>query len=102
RMPAIITSLGDTAGSLSKSIPALQGLTSVVPEATSVARTASRVVSTVDTAYQSVKSLNLSNPVNLGGTLDSVGSIVGNATSSLDSVAPQISKMASRIITRSM
>lgn len=102
RMPAIITSLGDTAGSLSKSIPALQGLTSVLPEAASVARTASSVVSTVDTAYQSVKSLNLSNPANLGGTLDSVGSIVGSATSSLDSVAPQISKMASRIITRSM
>lgn len=102
RIPGIMTSLGDVTGSLSKSIPALQGLTNVLPEAASVARTAGSVVSTVDKAYQSVKLLNLSNPANLGGTLDSVGSVIGSATSSLDSVSPQLSKMASRIITRSM
>lgn len=102
RVPAIMTSLGDVTGSLSKSIPALEGLSGILSEATTVARTAGSVVTTVDTAYQSVKMLNLSNPANLGSTLDSVGSIVGSATSSLDAVGPQISKMASRIISRSL
>ncbi|HFG7809396.1 TPA: phage tail protein [Salmonella enterica subsp. enterica serovar Java] len=102
RIPGMITSLNNVTGPLEKAFPALSGLSAQLPEAARMARAGGQIVSLIDGGADTLKRIDLKHPANLPGTFDSVASAVGDAVSVMTDNSVYLSKLASRMVTRSM
>ncbi|HAF2130978.1 TPA: hypothetical protein G9F27_005312 [Salmonella enterica] len=83
-------------------VPALTGLSAQLPEAARMARAASQITSLIDGGADTLKRIDLRHPANLPGTFDSVAGAVGDAVSVMTDNSVYLSKLASRMVTRSM
>lgn len=102
RIPGVLTSLGNVAEPLAKSIPALGALTSYLPETVQLARAAGESATFVKNAISALERIDKNNPVNLPAALDTVANTVGSAVTTMDKVSPNLSQLTSRIMTRSL
>lgn len=102
RVPGMITSLNNVTGPLEKAFPALSGLSAQLPEAARMARAGSQIASLIDGGADTLKRIDLKHPANLSGAFDSVAGAVGEATAVMTDNSSYLSKLASRMITRSM
>ncbi|HIB1401453.1 TPA: phage tail protein [Salmonella enterica subsp. enterica serovar Muenchen] len=102
RVPGMITSLNNVTGPLEKAFPALTGLSAQLPEAARMARAGSQIISAVSSGSDTLKRLDLRHPANLPATFDSVAGAVSEAAGVMNDASPYLSRLASRMITRSV
>lgn len=102
RVPGMIAGLNGITRPLEKAFPLLNGLTDALPEASRLVRAGSDIVSFTSDASSQLKDLHAGNLSNLPAVLDNTASLAGRATSVFNNASPELSRMASRILTRSL
>ncbi|ECI5744487.1 phage tail protein [Salmonella enterica subsp. enterica] len=102
RVPGMLAGLGGVTGPLEKAFPALNGLTDALPEASRLVRAASDVVSFTSDAAAQLKGLKVDDLSGLPAVFDNSAALAGRAAGVFNDASPALSRMASRILTRSL
>ncbi|HFW3086983.1 TPA: phage tail protein [Salmonella enterica subsp. enterica serovar Reading] len=102
RVPGMIAGLDGITRPLEKAFPLLNGLTDALPEASRMVRAASDITTLTSDATAQLKRLNVDNLTNLPAVLDNTASLAGRAASVFNDASPALSRMASRLLTRSL
>ncbi|EKZ9425985.1 phage tail protein [Salmonella enterica] len=102
RVPGMIAGLGGVTGPLEKAFPVLSGLTASLPESSRMVRAASDVITLTADATARLKGLQASNLAGLPAVFDNTAELAGRAASVFNDASPALSRMASRIMTRSL
>lgn len=102
RVPGVLGSLGNVAAPLAQSVPWLNQLTGQLPETIPLVRAAGEVAVMVNGARETLGGVRPGDNKNLPGALDTVAGLVGSAVTTWNNQSPQLSRLASRIITRSL
>ncbi|EAP2900181.1 phage tail protein [Salmonella enterica] len=102
RVPGMIAGLDGITRPLEKAFPLLNGLTDALPEASHMVRAASDITTLTSDATAQLKGLHMDNLSQLPAALDSTASLAGRAASVFNDASPALSRMASRIMTRSL
>lgn len=99
RVPGLMSGLGNISGALGKSIPAFNVLSESMPDAISLARTASEAATYVQQAQSALSGVDKRN---IAGALDTVSGQLNAAGTAFNRMSPGLSAMAARILTRSV
>ncbi|QQJ05214.1 hypothetical protein HFQ69_23510 [Salmonella enterica subsp. enterica serovar Agona] len=99
RVPGLMSGLGNISGALGKSVPAFNALSESMPDAISLARTASEAATYVQQAQSALSGVDKRN---IAGALDTVSGQLNAAGTAFNRMSPGLSAMAARILTRSV
>lgn len=99
RVPGLMNGLGDVSGALGKIFPAFDALSEYMPDAVSLARATSDAVTYVQQAHSSLSGADSSN---IAAALDAVSGQLDSAGTTFTRMSPALSKMAAKIMTRSV
>lgn len=99
RVPGLLTNLNQVAGPLTKLSPTLASLTDQLPETAGILRASTNALSAVHNAQGSLSGVNAGS---VTGSIEYMAGQLGAATGALDSAAPSISKLASKVVTRAI
>lgn len=102
RVPGMIAGLDGITRPLEKAFPLLNGLTDSLPEASRMVRAASDITTLTVDATAQLKGVRVDNLSDLPAVLDNTASLAGRAAGVFNDASPALSRMASRILTRSM
>lgn len=97
RVPGLMSGLGNISGALGKSVPAFNALSESMPDAISLARTASEAATYVQQAQSALSGVDKRN---IAGALDTVSGQLNAAGTAFNRMSPELSAMAARILTR--
>ncbi|HFV8917229.1 TPA: hypothetical protein ACIAEP_005794, partial [Escherichia coli] len=99
RVPGLMSGLGNISGALGKSVPAFNALSESMPDAISLARTASEAATYIQQAQSALSGVDKRN---IAGALDTVSGQLNAAGTAFNRMSPRLSAMAARILTRSV
>lgn len=99
QMPGLLTNMKQVADPLTKLSPALASLTSQLPEAAGILRAGTDALGAVRNAQGALSVINVGN---ITGRIDYLSGQLSAATGALESAAPSISKLASKVVTRKL
>ena len=99
RVPGLMSGLGNISGALGKSVPAFNALSESMPDAISLARTASEAATYVQQAQSALSGVDKRN---IAGALDTVSGQLNAVGTAFNRMSPGLSAMAARILTRSV
>ncbi|HGD7925741.1 TPA: hypothetical protein ACI7DS_004798, partial [Escherichia coli] len=99
RVPGLMSGLGNISGALGKSVPAFNALSESMPDAISLARTASEAATYVQQAQSALSGVDKRN---IADALDTVSGQLNAAGTAFNRMSPGLSAMAARILTRSV
>ncbi|HGA5503368.1 TPA: phage tail protein [Salmonella enterica subsp. enterica serovar Potsdam] len=102
RVPGMIAGLDGVTRPLEAAFPLLNGLTDSLPEASRLVRASSDIVSFTSDAAAQLKGLHADRLSNLPAVLDNTASLAGRAAGVFNDASPALSRMASRLLTRSL
>lgn len=99
RVPGLMSGLGNISRALGKSVPAFNALSESMPDAISLARTASEAATYVQQAQSALSGVDKRN---IAGALDTVSGQLNAVGTAFNRMSPGLSAMAARILTRSV
>jgi phage protein U len=99
RVPSLLTGMKQVAGPLENLSPTLASLSSQLPEASSILRASDNALGAVRNAQGSLSAVNAGT---VTGRIDYVAGQLSAATGALESAAPSISKLAGKVVTRTI
>ncbi|WP_197329524.1 phage tail protein [Ralstonia syzygii] len=99
RVPGLLTGVKQVAGPLEGLSPALSGLTSQLPEAASILRASDNALSAVRNGQSALSAVSAAT---VTGRIDYLAGQLSTATGALETVAPSVSKLASKVVTRAI
>ncbi|ARU23677.1 hypothetical protein RSSE_c3294 [Ralstonia solanacearum] len=97
RVPGLLTGVKQVAGPLESLSPALSGLTSQLPDAARILRASDNALSAVRNGQSALSAVSA---VTVTGRIDYLAGQLSNASGALETVAPSISKLAGKVVTR--
>lgn len=99
RVPSLLTGMKQVAGPLEKLSPTLASLTSQLPEASSILRASNNALGAVRNAQGALSAVSAGT---VTGRIDYLAGQLSTATGALESAAPSISKLAGKVVTRTI
>ncbi len=99
RVPGLLTGLKQVSGPLEKLSPSLAGLTSQFPDVSNIMRASDNALSGVRNAQGALSAVSTSN---VTGRIDYLAGQLSAASGALSSAAPSISKLAAKVVTRTV
>ena len=93
RVPGLMSGLGNISGALGKSVPAFNALSESMPDAISLARTASEAATYVQQAQSALSGVDKRN---IAGALDTVSGQLNAVGTAFNRMSPGLSAMAAR------
>ncbi|ARU24883.1 phage tail protein (plasmid) [Ralstonia syzygii subsp. celebesensis] len=99
RIPGLLASVKQASGPLESLSPTLSSLTSQLPEAASILRASDNALGAVRNGQSA---LSLVSTATVTSRIDYLAGQLSTATGALESVAPSISKLASKVVTRAI
>ncbi len=99
RVPSLLTGMQQVAGPLENLSPTLASLTSQLPEASSILRASDNALGAVRNAQGALSAVNAGT---VTGRIDYLAGQLSTATGALESAAPSISKLAGKVVTRTI
>lgn len=99
RVPSLLTSVKQVSGPLENLSPTLSGLSNQLPEAASILRASDNALGAVRNGESA---LSLVNTATVTNRIDYLAGQLSTASGALESVAPSISKLASKVVTRAI
>lgn len=99
RVPGLLTGMKQVAGPLEKLSPTLSSLTSQLPEASSILRASNNALGAVRNAQGALSAVSAGT---VTGRIDYLAGQLSTATGALESAAPSISKLAGKVVTRTI
>lgn len=99
RVPSLLTGMKQVAGPLENLSPALASLTSQLPEAAGILRASNNALGAVRNAQGALSAVSAST---VTGRIDYLAGQLSAATGALESAAPSISKLAGKVVTRTI
>lgn len=99
RVPSLLTGMKQVAGPLENLSPALASLTSQLPEAAGILRASNNALGAVRNAQGALSAVSAGT---VTGRIDYLAGQLSTATGALESAAPSISKLAGKVVTRTI
>ncbi|MEW5892383.1 MAG: phage tail protein [Pseudomonadota bacterium] len=99
RVPSLLTGMKQVAGPLENLSPALASLTSQLPEAAGILRASNNALGAVRNAQGALSAVSAGT---VTGRIDYLAGQLSAATGALESAAPSISKLAGKVVTRTI
>lgn len=99
RVPSLLTGMKQVAGPLENLSPTLASLTSQLPEASSILRASNNALGAVRNAQGALSAVSAGT---VTGRIDYVAGQLSAASGALESAAPSISKLAGKVVTRTI
>ncbi|QOK96819.1 phage tail protein [Ralstonia pseudosolanacearum] len=99
RVPGLLTGVKQVAGPLENLSPVLSGLTSQLPDAARLLRASDNALSAVRNGQSALSAVSAAT---VTGRIDYLAGQLSNASGTLETVAPSISKLASKVVTRTI
>lgn len=99
RVPSLLTGMKQVAGPLENLSPTLASLTSQLPEASSILRASNNALGAVRNAQGALSAVSAGT---VTGRIDYLAGQLSTATGALESAAPSISKLAGKVVTRTI
>lgn len=99
RVPSLLTGMKQVAGPLEKLSPTLASLTSQLPEASSILRASNNALGAVRNAQGALSAVSAGT---VTGRIDYLAGQLSAASGALESAAPSISKLAGKVVTRTI
>lgn len=99
RVPSLLTGMKQVAGPLENLSPALASLTSQLPEAAGILRASNNALGAVRNAQGALSAVSAGI---VTGRIDYLAGQLSTATGALESAAPSISKLAGKVVTRTI
>lgn len=99
RVPSLLTGMKQVAGPLEKLSPSLASLTSQLPEAAGILRASNNALGAVRNAQGALSAVSAGT---VTGRIDYLAGQLSTATGALESAAPSISKLAGKVVTRTI
>ncbi|RIQ63480.1 phage tail protein [Bordetella avium] len=99
RVPGLLTGMKQVAGPLENLSPTLASLTSQLPEASSILRASNNALGAVRNAQGALSAVSAGT---VTGRIDYLAGQLSTATGALESAAPSISKLAGKVVTRTI
>lgn len=99
RVPSLLTGMKQVAGPLENLSPTLASLTSQLPEASSILRASNNALGAVRNAQGALSAVSAGT---VTGRIDYLAGQLSAATGALESAAPSISKLAGKVVTRTI
>lgn len=99
RVPSLLTGMKQVAGPLENLSPTLASLTSQLPEASGILRASNNALGAVRNAQGALSAVSAGT---VTGRIDYLAGQLSTATSALESAAPSISKLAGKVVTRTI
>lgn len=99
RVPSLLTGMKQVAGPLENLSPSLASLTSQLPEASSILRASNNALGAVRNAQGALSAVSAGT---VTGRIDYLAGQLSAATGALESAAPTISKLAGKVVTRTI
>lgn len=99
RVPSLLTGMKQVAGPLEKLSPTLASLTSQLPEAAGILRASNNALGAVRNAQGALSAVSAGT---VTGRIDYLAGQLSTATGALESAAPSISKLAGKVVTRTI
>lgn len=99
RVPSLLTGMKQVAGPLENLSPTLASLTSQLPEASSILRASNNALGAVRNAQGALSAVSAGT---VTGRIDYLAGQLSTATGVLESAAPSISKLAGKVVTRTI
>lgn len=99
RVPSLLTGMKQVAGPLEKLSPTLASLSSQLPEASSILRASNNALGAVRNAQGALSAVSAGT---VTGRIDYVAGQLSAASGALESAAPSISKLAGKVVTRTI
>lgn len=99
RVPSLLTGMKQVAGPLENLSPTLASLTSQLPEAAGILRASNNALGAVRNAQGALSAVSAGT---VTGRIDYLAGQLSTATGALESAAPSISKLAGKVVTRTI
>ena len=99
RVPSLLTGMKQVAGPLENLSPSLARLTSQLPEAAGILRASNNALGAVRNAQGALSAVSAGT---VTGRIDYLAGQLSTATGALESAAPSISKLAGKVVTRTI
>ena len=99
RVPSLLTGMKQVAGPLENLPPTLASLTSQLPEAAGILRASNNALGAVRNAQGALSAVSAGT---VTGRIDYLAGQLSTATGALESAAPSISKLAGKVVTRTI
>lgn len=99
RVPSLLTGMKQVAGPLENLSPTLASLTSQLPEASGILRASDNALGAVRNAQGALSAVSAGT---VTGRIDYVAGQLSAASGALESAAPSISKLAGKVVTRTI
>lgn len=99
RVPSLLINVKQAAGPLEKLSPTMASLTNQLPEAAAILRASDNALGAVRNAQGALSAVNAST---VTGSIDYFAGQVSAASGALESAAPSISKLACKVVTRTI